>query len=243
MPLLNSVLPDADALLALEPEELAGYVLEYLNSLPTEEQKSVINRYSFSLPHTVSHYPPNLQQRVSEALMEAWAWLEREGLIVHRPGHQFEWQMTSRRGKTLKRHSDVEAFRKANLLPRALLHPQISTAVWSDFLRGDYESAVFKAFKEVEIAVRAAGGFAETDLGVNLMREAFHATTGPLTDMASPVAEREARSALFAGAIGSYKNPPSHRRVPLGAEETVELVMFASQLLRIVDRVKPNRAS
>ncbi len=119
-----------------------------------------------------------------------------------------------------------------------MLHPKISTAVWSDFLRGDYDSAVFKAFKEVEVAVRAAGGFADSDLGVDLMRKAFHPQTGPLSDQAALSAERQARSDLFAGAIGSDKNPSSHRRVPLRPEETVELVMNASHLLRIVDRSK-----
>ena len=49
-------------------------------------------------------------------------------------------------------------------------------------------------------------------------------------------AEREARSALFAGAIGSYKNPHSHRDVPLDdAAEATEVILLANHLLRIVE--------
>jgi hypothetical protein len=53
------------------------------------------------------------------------------------------------------------------------------------------------------------------------------------------VAEQEAMANLFAGSIGLYKNPQSHRHVPTHAEDAAEVIVFASQLLRIVDRLKP----
>jgi uncharacterized protein (TIGR02391 family) len=129
----------------------------------------------------------------------------------------------------------LEAYRKANLLPKELLHPVIAQKVYAAFLRGEYDTSVFQAFREVEIAVRAAGGFAPTDVGVALMRKAFDSANGPLADQGSPQAERDALAHLFAGAIGRYKNPTSHRTVPLDAPETIELLFLASHLLKIVD--------
>ena len=159
MSTIYELMPDHKILLSLKPEELAGIVLEYLNSLA-----------------------PN-----------------------------------------------------ADRLPKKLLHPVIAQKVYHLFLRGDYDTAVFQAFKEVEVAVRNAGGYSNQDYGTDLMRKAFHTERGILTDENQIESERKAVAHLFAGAIGLYKNPHSHRNVPVSAEETVEIIMFASHLLRIVD--------
>lgn len=71
------------------------------------------------------------------------------------------------------------------------------------------------------------------------MRKAFRPENGPLANQSQPVAEREALMHLFAGAIGSYKNPHSHRTVTINDHtEAQEIVMLASHLLRIVDSRK-----
>ena len=51
--------------------------MEHLNSLPPSEQRQ-LNRHNANLPHTVQEYPPDQQRELSQALMEAWVWLERE---------------------------------------------------------------------------------------------------------------------------------------------------------------------
>lgn len=135
----------------------------------------------------------------------------------------------------IRTEDDFRTFIKAKLLPRDFLHRAIADDVWLLFIRGQYDTAVFQAFKEVEVAVRTAGRFTPAEIGVPLMRKAFHIETGPLRDSNAHEAERQALSDLFAGAIASYKNPSSHRHVTIGPEEAVEMIMLASDLLKIVD--------
>ena len=130
-----------------------------------------------------------------------------------------------------------------DFFPEYQLHPIISQKVWSMFLQGNYDPAVLQAFKQVEIAVRKAGNYTEKDIGVPLMRTAFHKDTGNLTDPNQQEAEQEAIAHLFAGAIGYCKNPGSHREVEITAEEAVELITFASYLLRIVDSRRQSEES
>ena len=253
---LFELLPDAEHLLSLEPEELAGPLLISLVSLDDHQSirpegiisfgamSSVMNHKSNQMKaDLLQRYPPESHDEVLFALMEAWQWLQREGFVALCPtslssitsAGTITTYFVTRRGKKIETPEALEAYRKANLLPKGQLHPLITQKVWSIFLQGDYDIAVFQAFKQVEVAVRKAGNYAESDLGVSLMRDAFHPEDGALTDSNQQQAEKQARSDLFAGAIGSLKNPSSHRDVEITAEEAAEAIIFASHLLRIVD--------
>ena len=234
---IHKLIPDHKILLRLEPEELAGIVLEYLNSLDENELYPQL----LTEDHTVEKYPSKYQEDIKQALREAWVWLESEGLIARkRPGtHDGGLIFITRRGKRLQNAKAVKSYRKANLLPKKLLHPVIAQKIYHLFLLGDYDIAIFKAYKEVEVAVRDAGDYTKEDYGTALIRRAFDADNGPLADQNEPRSEREATAHLFAGAIGRYKNPHSHRIVPVTAEKTVGIIMFASHLLDIVDSRLP----
>ncbi|SCF59793.1 TIGR02391 family protein [Streptomyces sp. DconLS] len=96
----------------------------------------------------------------------------------------------------------------------------------------------------VRPSVRDASGLDNSMLGVPLMRKAFQPhqngkAGGPLADAGAEGGEQEAASALFAGAMGAYKNPASHRTVDFyDPFEATEIIQFADLLLRQVERAK-----
>jgi uncharacterized protein (TIGR02391 family) len=184
-------------------------------------------------------YPPGAQHDIALALAEALSWLETQGIIVQNPNQPAKWHRLTRRGQELRTRADLEAFRKGRTLPLDLLHQSLAKKVHHLFLRGDHDTAVFQAFKEVEVAVRRAGNYADSLVGRDLMQKAFHPHTGPLRDDALVVAERESEMFLFSGAIGHAKNPASHRDMNLTRREAARLIVFASHLLDIVEQRSP----
>ena len=175
---------------------------------------------------------------MERALREAWAWLLGAGLLLATTEYQENNKVValSRRAEALAKSPDSVKTFGARRIPKETLHPIIQEDVWALYHRGKYELAVFEAMKAVEVTVRMAAELAPADIGVKLMRKAFDVENGPLTDKAAEHAERQARSDIFAGAIGSYKNPHSHRAVPLDdPDEAAEIIMLANHLLRIID--------
>jgi uncharacterized protein (TIGR02391 family) len=242
---LSSLVPNAADLLALEVEELAGILLIHLNSHEGVSGNIVYQHGGLSysnffstLDRSINKDPEygSAQPQVNRALMEAWAWLQSEGFLVRDAAQPMDRYFVSRRAKRLQSREDFEAYRKANLLPRGQLHPVIASKVYPAFLRGEYDTAVFQAFREVEMSVRSAGQFPADQVGVPLMRAAF-SKNGPLCDPKLPPGEQDAMAHLFAGAFGVYRNSTGHRNVPTDATNAAEIVMFASQLLRTVDKL------
>ena len=140
----------------------------------------------------------------------------------------------------MKRLRILKLNRKADLLRKHQLHPIIADKVWRIFAQGDYDAAVSVAFKQVEIAVREAGGYTKDNYGKDyygkvLMETAFNVNNGKLTDEDLHEPEKLGMRNLFMGAIGLYKNPSSHRDVEFAPEEAAEIIIIASHLLRIVD--------
>jgi uncharacterized protein (TIGR02391 family) len=231
---LRKLLPDLEALFSFPVEELAWLLLRAVQEV---QQGGFVALQSFI---EETKYWQDLERfrlgEASLALSEAWAWLLNNGLLVQAPGQSDCYKITTRLADRLKDDAQIDAYRKSKLLNRNLLHPIIAERAWPTFLRGDYDTAVFQSFKEVEVAVRDAAGLSAKDIGTAMMRRAFDKNDGPLTDASLPEGEREALAHLFAGAIGSYKNPSSHRTVAdIDTQEAAQMMILASHLLSIVD--------
>jgi uncharacterized protein (TIGR02391 family) len=179
----------------------------------------------------------DLTTPVATAWGEAWEWLIARGLVTEQLGTSDDRWGVSRLGLRIAADAEPLTHVSSLALLGADLHAQIAKNVRLLFAQGLYDLAAFESMKQVEVRVRELAKADASDIGVPLMRKVFHPTTGPLTDPAQEKGEREATAALYAGAIGTFKNPTSHRQVryddPVEASDVVRL---ADLLLRILDR-------
>jgi len=239
--MLKDIAPTMESAVALSVEELAWAVLRTLQSAGQarvhagNQFNDLMRAYDVSL-HQRDLHAPNLRAQFETAVAEAHAWLVAHGLIAPVYDQNYVYHIVTRRGLAITTAELFKSFLTETSLRREALHPIIRRDAWPLYVREKFDLAIFEAFKQVEIAVRAFGGYKDTDLGVDLMRKAFATMDGPLTDMSLPKAECEAIAHLFSGAIGAFKNPNSHREVGLNdAGKAAELLMLASHLMRIID--------
>lgn len=235
------IVPSSKIVNDLPPEDLAVIVLQCLNS----ENARSARQSGMSVPHShlgnfcngeSANYEQAGQPECALALAAAWMHLAATGMIAIDPRSRNDWYCLTARGRSIKTKADTEHFKAAALFPRGVLNPLIDKEAYGEFLRGDYEIAVFKAFRAIEMVVRRAIGAGNEVLGKDLMAKAFNPRDGVLRDEDELVAEQESLMYLYMGAIGRFKNPPSHREVYFThPSEAVEAIQFASLLMRIAN--------
>ena len=132
-PKLFELLPDAEHLLSLQPEELAGPLLisldgsDYIN--PSEIISfDLMQSYLRAQPKVRQKYPAERDADILFALIVSWQWLQREGFVAPRPTNLSEgttvgggvtYYFVTRRGKAIETTEALEVYRKGNLLPNS----------------------------------------------------------------------------------------------------------------------------
>ena len=239
-------LPDPDDVLALSPKELAVKLLLILrkNDKPINIP-SITDLIPVARPHfrKMDGYPEDRCDEIRDALWKAFIWLDDRGLIERNTNHpESGWtRVLSSDVKDIRSEEDFQKLMLWRSVNEDMLHPKIARKAVACLARGDYAEAISFAMRSVEIAVRDACGPGTEKIGVKLTHHAF-GKDGPLRNREAEESEEEGLRFLFAGVIGAYKNPHSHRDVHVeDISEAVTLVMFASHLLRIVDSRKPQK--
>lgn len=241
MPPIHFIVPDAETLLALETPEAALVLLQHLasgNEGCSPMRPVLMGNFFNEAVNPANAYPMQYQAAITEHLIMAWQWLLRENLLIPAPGNTAGWVCVSSRGHKAVAKEQFDKYRHAALLPRGILHPSMSATAFSAFLRGEYDIAIFAAFRALENMVRDVCKYPNQALGVKLMRDAFDVKNGPLTDKSLVPGEQQAMGDVYAGAIGLFKNPTSHRlNAFTGAEQAVSLVLFANSLIKQVEEL------
>jgi uncharacterized protein (TIGR02391 family) len=233
---LKRLIPDAGAVVGMQTADLAGYVLEVLVSSGPME-RGVWNRRNFCMQISGEYAQPGQGSdlAVGIACSTAWAWLESNSFICRHPEQDNDWFVLTPRGHALRDHQNIRQFISNEQLPEPFLHAELLVNVRPLFLQSRFETAVFEAFKSLEVAIRTAAKLGHDLVGVQLASRAFNPEDGVLSDKTAEKGERVALMNLMTGALGSYKNPSSHRRVEITAEEARDMIVLASHLLKIID--------
>jgi len=245
----EQVFPNWNSLSQLAPEETAYFLLDWLCEI--EDMRRSPNKYNDTLQGNFTNYlgnPQNtsLYDEVGKKIMEAWNYLERLGLVAQKPGEvSLQWYYVTERGRSVRDKEAFHKFQRTEIFKLDHFDSVLAQKVFPLLIRGDYETAITVAYKELEVRIRDACGLDNSQYGLDLIRKhAFKPESGILTDQSLHKQEQEAMMQMFAGAIGFYKNASSHRY--LGVDdpyEVSEIIGLANHLIRIVESLRPDNRS
>lgn len=196
--------------------------------------------YAGILRETMSEYY-NIQrlseQEYSDGLRAVFE-LERDGFIMQDASQSSDvFKVLTDKGKKVVEQSLDHMQLTFIDIDQLLTHGDLRQRVRDDYLGGDYDTSIFKAFRLLEETVRAKAGLPPEAIGADLMTRAFRPNGGILRQPnARTGGEIEALHQLMRGAIMWFKNPSSHRTV--GYNDPVEaahVLGFANLLLEMVD--------
>jgi uncharacterized protein (TIGR02391 family) len=165
--------------------------------------------------------------------------LERDGFIMQDPSQSANsFKVLTDKGQRIVEQSLDDMQLSSIDIDQLLTHDDLRARVHDDYLAGDYETSIFKAFRLLEESVRAKAGLPAEAIGADLMTRAFRPNGGFLKHPnAQTPGEAEALHHLMRGAIMWFKNPSSHRTV--GYKDPVEVAHvlgFANLLLEMLDQ-------
>jgi hypothetical protein len=214
--LLLAIVKSPENILAMTKDELAYALLEDMQARLASPINGMLNRHhvGMNLFAVGTFHSSNgavvrdLASRIDKLGRDAIALLERWDLAepADDMNGRNSYVVLTKKGKATTERTDFERIRVQGLLREEMLHPLLRGQIYGYFSAGDLGTAVFEAFKTVEIEVRKVGGYAEKEIGKSLMCKAF-ALRGPLAKSSDDKVDSDALAGLFAGAIHRFMKP------------------------------------
>ncbi len=181
--------------------------------------------------------PTLSKDEYAEALRAVFE-LEKDGYIMQNPTQSSNvFKVLTDRGRRIVEKSLEDMKLPSIDINELLTRDDLREKVVDDYLAGDYETAIFKAFKLLEETVRAKANQPPTAIGAKLMSAVFNPSTGRLRhpDAQTP-GEVEGFHLLMRGAIMWFKSPIGHRTVGYDDTKTAQVLAFVNLLLDMVDQ-------
>ncbi len=228
----------------LSKPELKKMFLRVMYECLYGKMKGHSNGVDSILPHWMNvYYKIDMTEEEIKLTYEAVQELRNSGLIVRDYTQLDEvFQILTAKGKEIvEKQQDPDVF--ALRLEEVLKSQDLLFRCLGPFNDGDYELAVFKAFRFVEEAVRTKAGLSAEDVGVSLISKSLSPSNGKLSIPACAVpAEQEGVHSLFRGAISFFKNPSSHRTINYESRlVAIQAIVVAELLLNILSTAQPRQ--
>ena len=178
------------------------------------------------------------EEEMSEAYRGVFE-LERDGYLMqnHTQSSQ-SFKVLTKRGLALI-DREIEEMKLSSIdIDQIIQNANLIRSIHDDFIEGDYETAIFKSFRQLEESVRNKSCLGAEVIGAELMSRAFRPQNGILKyKFAQTEAEEEALHLLMRSTLMMFKNPSSHRTVGYDNEnEAIEVIGVADLLLSILDK-------
>ncbi|MBL0422093.1 hypothetical protein JI739_17215 [Ramlibacter sp. AW1] len=109
--------------------------------------------------------------------------LETNGFICLHPEQDNEVFLPTELGRSIQDHSQLQTVISGAQLPEEFLHRDLLLHARPLFLQSRFETAVFEAFKSLEVAISEAVNAPDGLFGAKLAQYAFNPDDGPLTDL------------------------------------------------------------
>jgi uncharacterized protein (TIGR02391 family) len=221
---------------ALSADRAAVAIIEWRLS-PRSITVNVGSQAAAIANHIASHHRGYRAYEFKRTILEGMSWGIANGLLFIDFGHPNHGAIAvTRLAQQLHASGKLAAWPPASGLRKEDLHSAIADAAWPSVCAGDYDVAVFKAFRALEEVVVKNVPECQGKSGMDVFSQAFNKEKGPLSDQSADVGEREAWRSLFAGAYGAFRNPPAHRSGTKADSVAVrEELILASLLMRRLD--------